>query len=364
VVAIVHTDSFVDNYWRKKPCLLRQLVSPPPVLAIAELLSLTDQDVVESRFIDDSYQLHLGPLHLKALPDNGMVMINGLDQHLDVIDELLQKSFGFLARWRIDDVMASVGGRGSNCGAHFDHYDVFLLQQTGTKTWHLDAGNHADQELRSDTDIRLLENFEATTEINVVPGDVLYVPPGVGHHGVNDTDSITLSIGVRNPTITELVSELADFVIMQDDQGETVDESLQPAEQGIAPKDIAFLRSRVTALLSDQTLMADWYGEYSTRLREPGLLQPIDEVSGGRTVKLQPFTRTTWYESDSEFRLYVNGDVYTPAPDQFEWLKRLCIDRGCPVNTVPPQHMELIKTLARHGALVFSDSQLASVQLK
>ena len=36
----------------------------------------------------------------------------------------------------------------ASCGPHFDRYDVFLLQLSGSKTWQLDAGAHQEHQLQ------------------------------------------------------------------------------------------------------------------------------------------------------------------------------------------------------------------------
>ena len=51
------------------------------------------------------------------------------------------RPFGFLPRWRIDDVMISFAAPGGSVGAHVDQYDVFLLQAQGQRRWQIDASD-------------------------------------------------------------------------------------------------------------------------------------------------------------------------------------------------------------------------------
>ncbi|SVD87025.1 uncharacterized protein METZ01_LOCUS439879, partial [marine metagenome] len=44
---------------------------------------------------------------------------------------------------------------------------------------------------------------------------VLYVPSGVGHHGICAGESVTLSIGIRNPTMIELLAEISEFALLE-----------------------------------------------------------------------------------------------------------------------------------------------------
>ena len=45
------------------------------------------------------------------------------------------RAFGFLPRWRIEDIMVSLATQGGGVGPHFDQYDVFLVQGLGQRTW-------------------------------------------------------------------------------------------------------------------------------------------------------------------------------------------------------------------------------------
>jgi 50S ribosomal protein L16 3-hydroxylase len=44
------------------------------------------------------------------------------------------------------------------------------------------------------------------------PGDMLYLPPGVAHHGVAETECLTWSVGFRAPSDREIVASFLDFL--------------------------------------------------------------------------------------------------------------------------------------------------------
>ncbi|MFP3366925.1 cupin domain-containing protein, partial [Pseudoalteromonas sp. SIMBA_148] len=62
------------------------------------------------------------------------------------------------------------------------------------------------------------------------PGDMLYVPPRLAHHGVSQSDDcMTISVGFRAPSADEVVTSYADYL------GASLPESLRYRDQGMAP---------------------------------------------------------------------------------------------------------------------------------
>jgi len=313
---------FISAYWRKQSCVFVSAINQLPNIELNQLFAVAADPLAESRLIADDYTLRLGPFDA---PGQGLLMINGLEQHLVEIDQMLQHDFSFLPRWRMDDVMASVGDTGASAGAHFDHYDVFLIQVSGSKTWQIDDHEHVEIDLDPSKDVRLLKEFRPVATHHLNPGDVLYIPPGIGHFGVNTSTGITLSIGVRNPTLLELFSDLSDFVIDQVDLTETLDDTIQDRNGGITLKDTVNIRQKIASILDNEQLLADWYGTYSTRLREPELVEPTSNFSN--EIILQPAARLTWFTAGDALRVYANGTLIITTPEMLSWLGPLAVER-------------------------------------
>lgn len=346
--------AFLSDFWRQQPCFDPASITTLPDIGTAELLALAGNDLVESRLIGPDFSLTTGPMTLTSLPSESMLMINGLEQHVDSLAMMLTREFGFLPRWRIDDVMASYGNDQATCGPHFDHYDVFLLQLSGTKRWHLDHGGHREEELDADCDIRLLRSLAASVTYEANPGDVLYIPPGFGHWGVAGPDSITLSIGIRNPTTIELLAELTDFLLAEQAPVQTIDNALQRPGDGISMSDVDHLRTALVSMLDDATAIADCYGEYSTRPREPDLVEPgrYDEHDSG--IRLHDYARITWHQSETAagLRVYANGETLTASDAALDWLRPLTIHRQYAfAQARTPSDHQLLAELAQTGAL-------------
>src|SRR5699024_12838812 len=106
--------------------------------------------------------------------------------------------FNVIPNWRFDDLQATLGPDEGNVGAHWDDYDVFLIQGMGKKHWKISFDEVSEDDFVEGIDIRLIEDFNVDQEWIVEPGDLLYLPPRIGHYGVNIGKSITWSVGFRD----------------------------------------------------------------------------------------------------------------------------------------------------------------------
>jgi 50S ribosomal protein L16 3-hydroxylase len=320
--------AFLSNAWRRSFTLFPGAVNPAHYcVSREEIGQLVASELVESRLVGTDHAQTWGPFEDTGegdlLPQGQLLLVHCLEQHLPRISQMLMDHFSFMPRWQIDDVMISVGKDGASCGAHFDHYDVFLVQVEGSKRWQLDRQNHNDNELRDDVDIRLLSTFRPEEELTLNPGDVLYVPPGAGHHGICEGYSVTLSVGIRNPALNEIFAEL-----MQDAL-DTVS-GVQPVEGNLHQSDvisdssIQSIRRLLENAITDHAITR-WYGEYVTRLREPAILDsiPVSEPQPGQVMELTLPSRAAIFDEDDRLMLFVNGHCYALAPVNHQWLADL-----------------------------------------
>jgi 50S ribosomal protein L16 3-hydroxylase len=210
---------FLKTYWQKQPLLVRGafpgLKDP---LTPDELAGLSCEPVVDSRLVlarggPGPWQVIRGPQRaaaLRKLPrSHWTLLVEGVDRHHPGI-AALASAFSFLPGWRMDDVMVSLAPNHGTVDAHIDSYDVFLIQGQGRRRWEVDRRATADY--RSGLDLRILKRFRPQESWILEPGDMLYVPPGVGHRGVtvrSDTDvALTYSVGFRAPSFADLLSSL------------------------------------------------------------------------------------------------------------------------------------------------------------
>lgn len=247
--------AFLSRHWQKRPLFVRgalpRFLDP---LTPAQLFALACEPEIESRLVlvrggRRPYQRSFGPQRprrLARLPhSHWTLLVQGVDRHVPGVARLIDL-FAFLPRWRIDDVMVSFAVRGGSVGPHVDNYDVFLLQGRGRRRWQIQS--RPDRGLRRGLDLQVLRRFEPDREEVLGPGDMLYVPPGVAHHGVALEDSLTYSIGFRAPSHRTLVALFAERLLASIPEDRLyADPELRPAHssRGIGPRALRKLQQIV-----------------------------------------------------------------------------------------------------------------------
>lgn len=90
---------------------------------------------------------------------------------------------------------------------HWDTHDVFVLQISGTKTWHL-YGFEKELPVKGQTFVNKGYSKEPLQTIQIQPGDFLYVPRGYVHDAVADNGiSAHITIGILSYTWIRFFNE-------------------------------------------------------------------------------------------------------------------------------------------------------------
>lgn len=327
---------FLRDYWQKKPLLIRNafpgFVSP---ISPEDLAGLACEDGALARIVahereHDRWLLRHGPFPEELFPtlpqQDWTLLVQDVDKWDADIAALLP-AFDFLPRWRIDDVMVSFAAPGGSVGAHVDQYDVFLLQAQGRRRWQIDDRADPPVHFRKDAELKLLQRFTPNHDWVLEPGDMLYLPPGVPHHGVAEDACLTFSIGMRAPSAADL---LGDFV---DTLAADADEALRYRDPDLAPAkdpneiDAEAMRRAVEALnalrMNDAERLGDWFGRFITLYRSANLAAPGGETRSrieiewdlqqGATLLRHPWTRMAWRKAAQGATLFASGQSY-PLP--------------------------------------------------
>ncbi|MEI6183162.1 MAG: cupin domain-containing protein [Polynucleobacter sp.] len=217
----ISPDSFMKQYWHKKPLLIRGAI---PAFTLAkqsgeglespisanDLVKLASKDSVESRLIKaNPWSFDTGPFSKKAIPalgkPNWTLLLQGMEAHHQAAAKILSW-FRFIPDARLDDLMISIAGIGGGVGPHFDSYDVFLIQMSGRRQWQISKQKNLS--LSHNLPLKILQHFKAEHDWVLEPGDMLYLPPHVAHHGLAlDAGCQTWSVGFRSPSFKELLQE-------------------------------------------------------------------------------------------------------------------------------------------------------------
>jgi 50S ribosomal protein L16 3-hydroxylase len=189
--------NFMRRHWQREPLLVRgAFPSFRDPLSAREVLALSGSRDTAARF--------------KQLPRRAWTLLVQDTNHFSArADELLSR-FDFVPHARVDDVMVSYAVTGGGVGPHVDSYDVFLLQGSGRRRWQI--SRQRDHEFVPGLPLKILERFEPDEEWVLEAGDMLYLPPGVAHNGIAESECLTWSIGFRAPADRELVAGFLDFL--------------------------------------------------------------------------------------------------------------------------------------------------------
>ncbi|OUR64249.1 cupin [Methylophaga sp. 42_25_T18] len=216
---------FLQQYWQKKPLLIRQAFSDfQSPISPDDLAGLACEPEIESRLIEEKgalgpWQVRSGPLtedDFARLPSTHWTMlVQDVDKHLPELQSLLDP-FRFIPDWRRDDLMVSYAPQHGSVGPHTDGYDVFLLQAMGERRWQINDKAMTDAALIEGLDVQILQEFHPDQSWDLQPGDMLYLPPHIAHHGVALNDCMTFSFGFRAPTKVDMLDAVINAMLERD----------------------------------------------------------------------------------------------------------------------------------------------------
>lgn len=290
----VSLKTFLSDYWQKKPLVLRNalphFVNP---ISADELAGLALEEDVESRIVyetpqqNPAWHLKRGPFveeDFNNLPDtHWTLLVQGVDRLIPEVYELLDH-FNFIPQWRIDDIMISFAALHGSVGPHYDNYDVFLYQAQGRREWRLTTQACTPENYIQDLELRIMKQFAVEEKIILEEGDLLYLPPHVGHYGISLTkECMTYSFGYRSYQGQEIWDSLGDYLsekeafktLYQDPDWSDLkrtSEITEPAWKNA--------QNLLQQLINDEQIMKSWFGCFATRLdrsAEQQLPFPLEE---------------------------------------------------------------------------------------
>ncbi len=325
---------FRKRFWQKRPLLVRQAmpgfespITPDDVAALA-CSPMASARLVTWQPRTDRWRVRNGPFRpsdFKRLPNRQWtVLVQDCDKLAPAEVGPLLDPFRFIPDWRVDDVMVSYATDGGSVGAHVDRYDVFLLQGWGRRRWQISEDPRAPQAFREGVDLKLLREFTPTREWVLEPGDMLYLPPGVPHHGIAEGDCMTFSIGLRAPAAGELLVDYAEYIAERlGDAKRYADPELVPARRRAEIEPAVVHRAR--RLLREASRLPppqlrDWLARFLTRYRTaqspvppPTTLEAAAlkrRVLAGAGLVRNPWSRYAWYRRRGRAVAYFAGDRF------------------------------------------------------
>jgi len=327
---------FLDQYWQKKPLLIRQAFTDfeSPITA-EDLAGLACEPEIESRLIEEqgeegAWQVTNGPLSeedFARLPETHWTMlVQDVDKHLPELQYLLDP-FRFIPDWRRDDLMISYAPEHGTVGPHTDGYDVFLLQAMGSRRWQVGDKPLHNAKLIDGLKLQILADFEPDEQWELQPGDMLYLPPHFAHHGVALDEGMTFSFGFRAPSQTDMLDSVIN-TLLENEMGKSrySDPDLLIADHHseITNDAVARLKQLLHQSIDEaEPILASALGKFVTdtksslvSLAEESLtdIESIEEVTAqfeaGESLSRNLYYRFAWALNDAGGQLYMAGEEY------------------------------------------------------
>lgn len=302
IITGLKPEQFIKEYWQKRPVVIKQCIEGfQDFLDEHELAGLAMDPDVDSRIvrrIDEKWDVLHGPFDdfADACQGQWTLLVQAVDRYAEEASDLM-RHFSFIPYWRMDDLMVSYAVNGAGVGPHVDQYDVFLVQGKGKRRWQVGQPNSAAA-TSPHQDLCQVEAFDPIIDIELEPGDALYIPPNWPHAGTTIEDALTYSVGFRAPDQAQLTSALSDVSYNQVNQSTRYsDPELKPHSHPslVEDQEITKLNQLITEMMSS----ADWQVTLMQHLSQQHMQFDVPD-NGINTTQLE--------------RLLEQGCHYVPMP--------------------------------------------------
>jgi 50S ribosomal protein L16 3-hydroxylase len=358
----------LQRYWQTAPVILEQAVDVSALVPETETLIqiLTETDL-PSRLLTgvegSTFTLEHGPFESFATPKKPWTALMHALEHLFPEYDQIRRSMTWLPHWRFEDCMLSWASVDGSVGRHFDQFSVFLIQLNGRRQW--DIGPWATQStpLVRNQPIALVEPEEPLTSWIAHPGDVLYLPPNMIHHGASlDPDCMTLSLGFRAPDAGALLEGALETLDSSQQQIRFNDPGRQhdgaPAE--ILASDLDKAKEAIMRYLDEPHVLEHLL---ATRVTAPYLEiepaedfddQDIDPLINSMTQwELDPGCRMAYVNQT----LYINGErIGDQTPSELLHLANTRAIQSSDIRKLESLWRDTIIDLIRTGSLIPSEN--------
>jgi len=283
VLGDLSPQQFLDEYWQKKPVVIRQAFPDLELPFTAEeLAGITCDTDAPSRIIVEHglapnptpWQDKHGPFtdeDFTSLPDTHWTfLVNDLERYVPELGNLIEP-FRFIPDWRIDDLMVSYAADQGSVGPHTDEYDVFLIQGMGKRRWNIISHDDYPKDIIPDLSLSILAEFESDQEWLLEAGDMLYLPPNMPHYGVAEGECMTFSVGFRAPSQQELIQNWVESFTDKPAFKQRFSDERRKVRQSsgeIQQDDIdALSQLLLDGIHSQENKLSNWLGKYLTETR-------------------------------------------------------------------------------------------------
>lgn len=370
----ISQQTFMEEYWQKKPLLVRQAFPnfESPISA-DELAGLACEEEINSRIIMEKDAEHpwfpmFGPMNdeiYSSMPEtHWSLIVNDLEKYIPELSWIIDR-FRFIPEWRLDDLMISYAADQGSVGPHIDLYDVFILQGQGKRRWQISSQPVNEDNQIKETPLRIQKKFQAEEEWIVEPGDMLYLPPGVSHYGVSLGESLSYSIGFRATSHADMVNEFISHItqslsakLTYHDPDQTIQQHSNEIKQDALQRITEIFKEY---LQPDHPELQRWFGCFVSDTKtsidtapenEINSIEELKQLANTTTLSRHPASRFAFAQNPDNTLLFIDGEDYEVNPDFAKCLCKLRhINLGELVEIANKNERSLIIELYNQGKI-------------
>jgi 50S ribosomal protein L16 3-hydroxylase len=376
VLGGISAEEFITTYWNKRPLIVKNAVdSTLDIASFDDFVELSLDPDFETRIVYQSggeypWQAKLGPFKKKEFSRKALwtLMCHNLELYNSDLFKI-KNELCFMPEWHFDDVMSTTSVKGASVGAHIDDYSVFILQGEGKRKCLLQENPKHDY--IPNLDIRLLKEFNPNIEVELSPGDMIYIPPNVAHHGITLEDSVSYSFGFKSIRYKDVLDAFATEMMALIDENSFHD--YQPPLQ----KDLLLLEEYVVDKVFDEVKTLLFNREQFRRSLLKHLSRPKNSEELGDTdhtdeeilnlIKEKfPLRKDIWSKlvsqnlDSNKYLISINSNLLEVDSKTYEVLRRWFtieshLDRMLTQSEI--EHiplMEVLLVLVRNGVFFFA----------
>jgi len=380
--ALPSTVNFYAHYWNKRPFLVRDAIDQTVMGGLItpdELAGLSMEETASARIVSKKdWTCQFGPFTEEDFKTAGKppwsLLVQNVEQfHPDTAT--LLRAFKFAPRWLMDDIMVSFSTKGGTIGGHIDSYHVFLVQGQGSRRWTISREPIMDEEYIDGLDLKILKNPITGNTVEVISGDILYIPPHFAHEGTTLDDALTFSVGFLGPKLSELYYAYGQHLAEHDALDHRyAGERLGADSSGfiLSTNAVKTLRDHLSLSLSTPAF-SEWLASFFT-----GSTSEDSEQYKKRddTLSLATFTKALQTKAGLIKPVYVkfalipsargtyslgfNCKIFEINEDALAVILSLMKEDAVTTNDTPAllDHVDLLWTLYNHQALEFINSAM------
>ena len=353
--------NFLNQNWNRKHLHITNGVNNLFKISDVDLVELLlDQDV-ESRAVTykNERKLSYGSFNLDQIKDiqkeSHTFIIHNLHLIFEELNEL-EKQFSFLPNWLFDDIMCTYSNQDSSLGAHFDPYNVMIIQIEGQRKWELQYD--FEKELKENEEIKVIKNFNAQHEFILNPGDVLFIPKGCAHRGTSLKDSLSYSIGFKAIEMNKIVQSYFAQQILNNEDSEIID--INQSNHELSQSIIDSFKAHLNELTRDEKKLKEYLLKQITpnKIYEPEIID--EEIDFNQTYfKIADF-KWSYVKHNEKTLISINSSPLEISNEHFDYIYKILnnptLELFTPFITENKEVIEFLNKILSYGFIEKSDT--------